>query len=71
MVGQPVQVTKFDYDGDDRRGLTATCRRADGSKYVVSVVDVLMPHGSQEEKYVAAYCRCMGIKPQRVSKPKR
>ena len=71
IVGQPVQVMKFDYDGDNRRGLTTICKRSDGSKYVVSVVDVVMAAGSKEEKYVAAYCRCMGIKPQRVSKRKR
>ena len=71
IVGQPVQVMKFDYAGDDHRGLTATCTRSDGSKYIVSIVDVVMAAGSNEEKYVAAYCRCMGIKPQRRSKPKR
>ena len=26
VIGEPVQVTKFDYDGNERRGLTATCR---------------------------------------------
>ena len=30
VIGEPVQVTKFDYDGNERRGLTATCRRAGG-----------------------------------------
>jgi len=36
VVGQPVQVLRFDYDGNERRGLTAVCRRADGTKHVVA-----------------------------------
>ena len=27
VIGEPVSVVKFDYDGNDRRGLTAKCRR--------------------------------------------
>jgi hypothetical protein len=36
VVGQLVQVLRFD-DGNERRGLTAVCRRADGTKHVVAV----------------------------------
>jgi hypothetical protein len=30
VVGEPVLVIAFDYDGNERRGLTARCRGADG-----------------------------------------
>ena len=61
VIGEPVQVTKFDYDGNPRRGLTAKCRRADGSKHLVGVADLMMAPGSLHEKYLAAYRRWMGI----------
>ncbi len=32
LIGEPIQVTKFDYDGNARRGLTAACLAANGSK---------------------------------------
>ena len=32
VIGEPVKVMKFDYDGNNRRGLTAMCRRADGTQ---------------------------------------
>src|ERR1700738_5442325 len=36
VIGEPVKVMKFDYDGNNRRGLTAMCCRADGTNYVVA-----------------------------------
>lgn len=32
VIGEPVAVISFDYDGNERRGLTARCRREDGSE---------------------------------------
>jgi len=32
IAGAPVEVTKFNYNGNARRGLTTTFRRPDGSK---------------------------------------
>ncbi len=40
IAGEPVKVTKFDYEGNARRGLTATIRRPDGSKHVVAAADI-------------------------------
>lgn len=31
VIGEPVQVVKFDFNGNPRRGLTAVCRRPDGA----------------------------------------
>lgn len=40
VIGEPVEVVKFDFDGNERRGLTAVCRRADGRKHLVAAADV-------------------------------
>jgi len=40
VVGEPVTVIKFDFDGNERRGLTAKYRRADGSKYVAADIRI-------------------------------
>src|ERR1035438_4427166 len=36
IVGEPVTVVPFDFEGNARRGLVANCRREDGSLYTVS-----------------------------------
>jgi len=43
VIGEPVSVGKIDYDGNERRGLTAKCRREDGSEHVVAASDVVFP----------------------------
>jgi hypothetical protein len=63
LVGATVQVLKFDYDGNNRRGLTATCRRADGTKHVVAACDVVFPPSAAAGRYVAAYRKWMGLAP--------
>lgn len=63
VIGEPVQVMKFDYDGNNRRGLTASCRRSDGSKHVVAASDVVIPPTAPGGRYVAAYRKWMGLAP--------
>ena len=63
VIGEPVKVIKFDYDGNDRRGLTATCRRADGTKHMVAASDVVISLESQGGRYLAAYRKWMGVAP--------
>jgi hypothetical protein len=41
VIGEPVSVIDVDYDGNERRGLTARCRREDGSEHVVAVSEVV------------------------------
>ena len=60
VIGEPVKVMKFDYDGNDRRGLTAICRRADGAKHVVAACDVVIPLSAPGGRYLAAYRKWMG-----------
>jgi len=41
VIGEPVSVAAVDYDGNERCGLTARCRRTDGSEYVVALSDAV------------------------------
>ncbi len=63
VAGAPVEVLKFDYDGNERRGLSAVCRGADGRKHVVAASDVIIPLSVPGGRYLAAYRRWMGIEP--------
>jgi hypothetical protein len=38
VIGEPISVVEFTCDGRVRRGLTATCRRQDGTTQVVSAL---------------------------------
>jgi len=73
VIGEPVVVVKIDYDGNERRGLTATCRRADGSEHVVGASDVVFPEESSGARYVAAYRKWLGLEAHlpRVSNSRR
>ena len=63
VIGEPVAVVEIDYDGNDRRGLTAKCRRADGSEHLVGAADVVFPEKSSGARYVAAYRKWLGLDP--------
>jgi len=63
VVGEPVTVLKIDYDGNVRRGLTAKCRREDGSKHLIAACDLVFPEDSAAAGYVAAYRMWLGIEP--------
>jgi hypothetical protein len=75
VIGEPVQVLKFDFDGNERRGLTAVCRRADGARYVVAASELVLPPDAPGGRYLAAYRKWMGLAPappgrRRANKPK-
>jgi hypothetical protein len=53
----------FDYDGNERRGLTARCRRPDGSEHVVAAAEIAFPGKTNPARYVAAYRKWMGLDP--------
>ena len=62
-LGEPVTVKEIDYDGNERRGLTARCRRDDGSEHVLSASDLVFPEGSIGADYLAAYRTWLGVEP--------
>lgn len=63
VIGEPVSVIEFAYDGNARRGLTATCRRKDGSEHVVVASDVGLPQRADGARYLAAYRKWLGLDP--------
>jgi hypothetical protein len=63
VIGEPVSIVEIDYGGNTRRGLTAKCRREDGSVHVVAASEVTFPEGSVGGRYIAAYRRWLGLDP--------
>jgi len=63
VIGEPVSVIGFDYDGNERRGLAALCRREDGSEHAVAAADIVLPKRSNGARYVAAYRKWLGLDP--------
>ena len=73
VIGEPVSVIAVDYDGNERRGLTARCRRENGSEYLIAVSDVVLPQTSVGANYIAAYRRWLNLDPYltETQKPSR
>lgn len=71
IVGAPVTVSRFNYDGNARLGLTAICLRANGKSYTVAASDIELAD-PMPQKYIEAYRRWIGISlPPPPAKPKR
>ncbi len=71
VVRKPVMVLALDYDGNERRGLTARCQREDGSEQVITACDLIFPEGSVAARYVAAYRRWVDNGAVSLSKTRR
>jgi len=73
VIGEPVSVVAFDYDGNQRRGLVARCKREDGSEHVISASEVVLAERSKGGHLVAAYRKWSGLDPQpeQVAQPTR
>lgn len=63
VIGEPVSVIEIDYDGNERRGLTAKCRREDSSEYVVIVSEVVFTRASAGARHIAAYRKWLNLDP--------
>jgi hypothetical protein len=63
VIGEPVSINGIGFDGNTRRGLTASCRKQDGSVHELSLADVGFPEGSRGAVYLAAYRKWMGLEP--------
>ena len=71
VIGEPVTLLDVDYDGNDRRGLTALCRRDDGTEHVVSLADVHFTRSSQASRCAFAYRLWLGLDPALTAPPPR
>lgn len=67
VVGEPVEVVAIDYDGNARRGLTATCRRHEGL-HTVSLADVSFARGPAASA-VALYRQWLGLEKEVALRP--
>jgi hypothetical protein len=63
VVGEPVTVMAIDYDGNQRKGLTARCRREEGPEQVIAAYDLIFSEGSAGARYMAAYRKWVGVEP--------
>ena len=63
IMGLPCILIDIEYDGNERRGLTANCKRDDGSEHEVPVAEIVFPQGSIGVLYVDAYRQWMGLEP--------
>ncbi len=54
IIGEPIVITAIEYSGNARRGLTATCRREDGSDHVIALSEVMFPMAFPGGQAVAA-----------------
>jgi len=63
VIGEPVSVVKFDYQGNQRRGLTAKCSREDGRQYEVAAAELALAQSMPGSHYLAAYRKWMGVVP--------
>lgn len=63
VIGEPVSVVGFDYDGNPRCGLVARCRREDGSEHTVSASEVVLAEQSRDGHLIAAYRKWLGLEP--------
>lgn len=63
VIGEAVSLIEFDYNGNERRGLTARPRRADGFEHVLAASDVVLPQLSTGARYIAAYRKWLGLEP--------
>jgi hypothetical protein len=63
VIGEPIVITAIEYSGNARRGLTAACRREDGSDHVIALSEVMFPRAFTGGQAVAAYRRWLGLDP--------
>lgn len=69
VVGTQVEVIDVTFEGDQRRGLTAICRR-DGDLHHVSLVDLIPgPVTMETSRLLTAYRRWLGLPDQRPVAP--
>lgn len=61
VIGEPVSVIAFDYDGNLRRGIVARCRREDGSEHAVAAAEVVLAPQAQGGPLLSAYRKWLGL----------
>jgi len=71
IVGVSVDVVRIEFDGDERHGLTAHCRR-EGEKHRISLADLVPgPVTLETSRLLAAYRKWQGLPEFRPASPAR
>lgn len=65
VVGEPVEVTEIDYEGNPRAGLRASCLRRD-ERHGVGFGEVVFSPGSEAALFSAVYRTWLGLAPHEV-----
>jgi hypothetical protein len=63
VIGEPVSLVAWEYDGNELLGLRARCRRKDGNEYLVSAWELELADTVAGVRILAAYRRWLGLKP--------
>lgn len=63
VVGQPVVVDGVEYEGNERRGLVARCRRDDGRSFRIGLADLRFAKANPADRYLAAYRAWLNLEP--------
>lgn len=63
IIGEPVSVVAFEYDGNQRRGIVVRCRREDGSEHRLAAAEVTLSPRSNGGRILAAYRKWLGLDP--------
>jgi hypothetical protein len=69
ILGVDIEVLSLDFQGDERRGLVARCRRMGGPTDVVSLADVRFEPGTVAAWLHAAFRRRLGLKSVPARRP--
>ena len=56
-IGETVSLLGFEFDGNERRGLTARCRKREGTELIVAAWELTGPPDSPVARYLVAYRR--------------
>jgi hypothetical protein len=68
LMGEDVMVVGWEYDGNERRGVTAKVKKQGGKMYEVAAWEVEVAEGIPGERSLAAYRRWLGMEPTKRAK---
>ncbi len=61
VIGEPVSISEFVYDGNSRRGITVLCLRENGNEYVLGLAEVQFPPNHPASEYARSYRAWLGL----------
>jgi hypothetical protein len=68
VMGEDVMVVGWEYDGNERRGVTAKVKKQGGKSFEVAAWEVEVAEGTPGERSLAAYRRWLGVESTKRTK---